>query len=71
LLPQRPRQAQPILKPVLAKISHHPATEHPWRGSYKRLRPERHSRAPIRTLVRGALSPFPNSLEPPEASCKP
>ena len=71
LLPQRPRQAQPLLKPLLAKTSHRPAAEHPWRGSYKRLRPERHSRAPNRALVRGALSPFPNSAEPPEASCKP
>ena len=71
LVPQRPRQAQPRVKPVLAKTTHRPAAEHPWRGSYKRLRPERHSRAPIRALARGALSPFPNSVEPPEASCKP
>jgi hypothetical protein len=70
LVPQRPRQAQPM-KSVLAKTSHRPAAEHPWRGSYNRLRPERHSRTPIRALARGALSPFPNSLEPPEASCKP
>ena len=71
LLPQRPRKAQPRVKPGLAKTTHRPAAEHPWRGSYKRLRPERHSRAPIRALARGALSPFPNSIEPPEASCKP
>ena len=43
LLPQRPRQAQPRVKPGLAKTTHRPAAEHPWRGSYKRLRPERHS----------------------------
>ena len=71
LVPQRPRKAQPMVKPVLTKTIHRPAAEHPWRGSYKRLRPERHSRAPIRALVRGALSPFPNSVELPEASCKP
>ena len=63
LVPQRPRQAQPM-KSVLAKTTHRPAAEHPWRGSYKRLRPERHSRASIRALARGALSPFPNSVEP-------
>jgi hypothetical protein len=73
LVPHRPpkTQSQPMVKPGLAKTNHRPAAEHPWRGSYKRLRPERHSRAPNRALVRGALSPFPNSVEPPEASCKP
>ena len=71
LVPQRPPKAQPMVNPVLAKTTHRPAAEHPWRGSYKRLRPERHSRAPIRALARGALPPFPNSVEPPEASCKP
>ena len=59
LVPQRPRKVQPRVKPVLAKTTHRPAEEHPWRGSYKRLRPERHSRAPIRSLARGALPPFP------------
>ena len=59
LLPQRPPKAQPRVKPVLARTTHRPAAKHPWRGSYKRLRPERHSRAPIRTLARGALPPFP------------
>src|SRR4029453_7230222 len=62
-LPQRPRKAQPRVKPVLAKATHRPAAEHPWRGSYKRLRPERHSRTPIRALARGALPPFPNFPE--------
>ena len=59
------------MKPVLAKLTHRPAAEHPWRGSYKRLRPERHSRAPIRALARGAPPPFPDFVQPPEASCKP
>jgi len=59
LVPQRPRQAQPRVKPVLVKTTHRPPAEHPWRGSYKRLRPERHSRAPIRALARGALPTFP------------
>jgi transposase len=68
----RPAKPQPALKSALGRTTRHrPATEHPWRGSYKRLRPERPSRAPIRALARGALSPFPNSAEPPEASCKP
>jgi hypothetical protein len=58
LVPQRPRQAQPM-KSALAKTTHRPAAEHPWRGSYKRLKPERHTRAPIRALARGALPPFP------------
>jgi len=71
LVSHRPRKTQPVVTPLLAKTTHRPAAEHPWRGSYKRLRPERHSRAPNRALVRGALSPFPNSAEPPEASCKP
>jgi len=59
LVPQRPRKAQPMVKPVLAKTIHRPAAEHPWRGSYKRPRPERHPSAPIRSLARGALPPFP------------
>src|SRR6187455_1840727 len=71
LLPQRPRKAQPLLKPVLAATTHRPPAERPWRGSCKRLRPEPHSSAPNRARVRGALSPFPNSVEPPEACWKP
>jgi hypothetical protein len=71
LLPQRPRKPQPMVKPVLAKTTHRPAAEHPWRGSYKRLKPERHSPAPIRALARGALPHFPNSPELPEACPKP
>jgi len=59
LVAQRPRKAQPMVKSVPAKTTHRPAAEHPWRGSYKRLRPERHSRTPIRVLARGALPPFP------------
>jgi len=59
MLPHRPRKTQPMVKPVPAKTTYRPAAEHPWRGSYKRLRPEPHSRAPIRTLARGALPPFP------------
>jgi hypothetical protein len=59
LVPHRPRKTQPMVKPVPAKTTHRPAAEHPWRGSYKRLRPERQPRAPIRALARGALPPFP------------
>src|SRR4029453_3345940 len=58
-VPPRPRKTQPMVKLVLAKTTHRPAAEHPWRGSYKRLRPERHSRAPIRALTRGDPPPLP------------
>jgi transposase len=59
LVPHRPPKTQPMLKPVPTRTTHRPAAEHPWRGSYKRPRPERHSRAPMRALARGALPPFP------------
>jgi hypothetical protein len=68
---QRPRKASPTVKPVLAKSTHRPAEQHPWRGSYKRPRPEGHSRAPIRALATGAVPPFPNSPELPWTSRKP
>lgn len=59
-IPHRPRKTQPAVKPTLAKITRHrPAAEHPWRRSYKRLRPESHPSAPIPTLARGALPPVP------------
>ena len=71
LVPQRPRKAQLMVTPVRAKTTHCPAAEHPWRGSYKRLRPEIHPRAPIRALARGAPPPFPKPPELPGASRKP
>jgi hypothetical protein len=71
LVPHRPRKAQSMLKPVLTRTTHRPAAEHPWRGSYKRLRPERHSRAPSRTLARGPLPPFPKLPELPGPCPKP
>ena len=71
LVPQRPRQAQPIWSRCLPRLLIARRQSIPRRGSYKRLRSQQHSRAPIRALTRGALSPFPNSIEPPEASCKP
>jgi transposase len=52
----RPAKPQAAVKPALAKTPRHrPAAEHPWRGSYKRLRPRFDSRAPIRELARGTL----------------
>jgi transposase len=48
LVGQRARKAQPRVKPVLAKTTHRPAAAHPRRGSKKRRRPRRHTRAPIR-----------------------
>ena len=52
----RPAKPQAAVKPALAKTTRHrPAAEHPWRGSYKRLRPRFYSRAPIRELARDAL----------------
>lgn len=72
LVPHRPRKAQPSVKRALPKtIRHRPAAEHPWRGSYKRRRPEIHPSAPIRALARG---PRPLSAKLPElpgASLKP
>ena len=59
LVPHRPRKTQPMVKPVLGKTTHRPAAEHPWRGPYKRPRPERHPSASIRSLARSALPPFP------------
>ena len=53
----RPAKPQPAGKPVPARTTpHRPATEHPWRGSYKKLRPKFPPRAPTRELARGALS---------------
>ena len=66
LVPQRPRKVQPRVKPVLPD-NHRPAEEHPWRGSYKRLRPERHSRARFDRSPGVLFRHFPNSLELPGA----
>src|SRR5262245_65889176 len=68
-LPSRPAKTQPAVKRSLARTTRHrPATEHPWRGSYKKLRPKFHSTAAIGELTRGArsLSQTPlNSLAVP------
>jgi hypothetical protein len=67
----RPAKPQPALKPALARTTRHrPATEHPWRGSYKRLRPKFHPRAPIPELARDALSLPVKLPELPSTSCK-
>ena len=65
----RPVKLQTAIKPALARTSRHrPATEHPWRGSYKKLKPKFYSRAPIQDLAWGAPSlsqTSPNSLGDP------
>ena len=67
----RPAKPQPALKSALGRTTRHrPATEHPWRGSYKRLRPKFHPRTPIPELTRGALSLAANFPEPPLTSRK-
>jgi molybdenum-dependent DNA-binding transcriptional regulator ModE len=59
-VPYRPRKMKPTVKPAIGEITRHrPAAEHPWRGSYKRPRPEIHPRPPIPTLARGVLPPAP------------
>jgi len=56
-LPSRPAKTQPAVKRSLARTTRHrPATEHPWRASYKRLRPQPYLRDPIRELARAARS---------------
>jgi len=56
-VPCRPAKPQPAVRPSLAKSTRHrPPTGHPWRGSYKRLRPKFYSTAAIGELTRGARS---------------
>lgn len=56
-LPSRPAKTQPAVKRSLARTTRHrPATEHPWRGSYKKLRSQLYFRDPIREVARAARS---------------
>jgi hypothetical protein len=69
LLPCRPAKPQPAVMPSLARTPRYrPPSEHPWRGSYKKLRPKFDSTAAIGELTSRArsLSQTPvNSLAVP------
>jgi transposase/transposase-like protein len=66
----RPAKLQPVVKPALPRTTgHRPAAEHPWRDSYKRLRPQ-HPRAPLRNSPRVLCRFLPNATELTSSSRK-